>query len=115
MLAKNGELIFENYLIQVTKEVTAQERKRYLIYDLGRDLVLTKNRNIINFIIDNFLMSNYSWSDLDTSYSDYFAAFDLLGIVVDEPVFDESLRMKNGREFLRQWFKDHRETYKIKP
>lgn len=115
VLAKNREPEAENYIIEVTKQATVKERNRYRIYDIGRDLILTKNRKIINFIIDDFLMSDYSWSDFDTSYADYTAAFDLLAMAIDESIFIDSLGRKDEKEFLRQWFKDHRETYKIKP
>lgn len=116
ILAKSGDAKAENYLIDVTRRATALKSNRHLIYGLGRDLVLTRNRKIINFIIDDFLMSDYHWSDFDTYYQDYDAAWGLLEMVVDEQgIFYDSTVKKDGVEFLRQWFKDHRETYKIKP
>jgi hypothetical protein len=118
LLATQNDTAAENYLIKkLNKEI--QVFGRMEINKFAKDLVSTKNRRLMDFIIDEFLMSDYRFWDLDYGHSDFDAAENILSKVIDSPVFDNSIAFANDEKkrisFIRQWFKENRHTYKIKP
>lgn len=119
LMVKMDENDAREYIVNVARETTKPAKNREMIHEIIDDLVATKDRHILNFIVDEFLMSDYGWSDYDHGYSDFWLAYRALLGVVNDPFIEDSLLKypddKTFRAALRQWFKDHRETYKIKP
>lgn len=118
LLAQANQIEAEDYLIERAR-FYINNIDRSLLYLLGTDLAKTQNRRLINFIIDEYLMSDYNEEDFDTRHNDFSSAANILNQIVDQTIIREyRIKYPNFEQMktaVRQWFRDNRSTYKIKP
>lgn len=118
LLSTQNDTTAENYVLKKINE-GMQVFGRMGINKFANDLAATRNRRLMDYIIDDFLMSDYKFWDIDYGHSDFGAAENILIQAVDSPVFDDSIKFADDEvkriAYIRQWFRDNRNTYKMKP
>lgn len=113
LLAKENHQAAEDYLLETANKLVKGKYERLKISDFGMDFVMTQNARLINYIVDEFLMSDYSWVDYDWGHNDYTSAYSILMAFIDAPVLEPGFEYYDRKEEVRQWFKLNRNAYKF--
>lgn len=113
LLAKENHQAAADYLLETANKLVKGKYERLKISDFGMDFVMTQNPRLVNYIVDEFLMSDYAWVDYDWGHNDYTSAYSILMPFIDAPVLEPGFEYYDRKDEVRQWFKLNRNAYKF--